>query len=168
MRAASRVLALLDGVRRIDESRWVARCPSHQDRSPSLAIRQSDDRVLLHCHAGCTAANIMNALGLTFADLYDNSRPSKWDPIASLRRRAAEGLENWHQAELQRCAEELRARDTLRGTITRLVQADDMTEDDAWDSLQDVCRSYSELEYRYETLLRGSDHVVLEAYRAER
>ena len=34
---------------------WMARCPAHDDRTPSLSIAQGDDgRVLLKCHAGCT------------------------------------------------------------------------------------------------------------------
>jgi hypothetical protein len=33
-----------------------ARCPAHEDRRVSLSIAVGDDgRVLLHCHAGCTA-----------------------------------------------------------------------------------------------------------------
>ena len=31
-----------------------ARCPSHDDRTPSLSIRDGDgDRLLTYCHAGC-------------------------------------------------------------------------------------------------------------------
>ena len=29
-----------------------ARCPAHDDRSPSLSVRQSRDKILLFCHAG--------------------------------------------------------------------------------------------------------------------
>ncbi len=43
--------------------RWSARCPAHEDRDPSLAIRQADDgRVLVHCHAGCTQGEVIEAL----------------------------------------------------------------------------------------------------------
>ena len=32
---------------------WMARCPAHDDRAPSLSIRDADDgKVLVHCHAG--------------------------------------------------------------------------------------------------------------------
>ena len=35
--------------------RWKARCPAHNDRSPSLSIREGDDgRVLVLCRAGCS------------------------------------------------------------------------------------------------------------------
>jgi CHC2 zinc finger len=33
---------------------WVARCPAHDDRTPSLSVRDSTNgKVLLGCHAGC-------------------------------------------------------------------------------------------------------------------
>ncbi len=40
----------------------MARCPAHDDRNPSLAIRDHDGRVLVHCHAGCAQADVVNAL----------------------------------------------------------------------------------------------------------
>jgi hypothetical protein len=46
-------------------------CPAHDDRFPSLSVRQGDDRVLVHCHAGCSAEAICAALGLSLADLFD-------------------------------------------------------------------------------------------------
>jgi len=51
-------------------SEWKARCPAHDDRNPSLAIREADDgRVLMYCHAGCAAENIVAVLGLQMKDL---------------------------------------------------------------------------------------------------
>jgi 5S rRNA maturation endonuclease (ribonuclease M5) len=48
-----------------------ARCPAHEDRSPSLSIGLSDDgRVLIRCHAGCESEAVVHALGLTWSDLY--------------------------------------------------------------------------------------------------
>jgi|GEM_PF-440626 len=50
---------------------WMAQCPSHEDRKPSLAIGEGDDlRALLNCHAGCANESVTAALGLTMADLY--------------------------------------------------------------------------------------------------
>ena len=54
---------------------WVARCPAHDDRQPSLSIGEGDaGQALIHCHAGCTAGEIVEALGLTLADLMSPSR----------------------------------------------------------------------------------------------
>ena len=41
---------------------WMARCPAHDDHNPSLSIRDSDGKVLLHCHAGCAQSDVIDAL----------------------------------------------------------------------------------------------------------
>ena len=65
------LLSRLDKVRKTGNGRWTSRCPAHDDRGPSLAIRELDDgRVLLHCFAGCESASVLDALGLTFNDLF--------------------------------------------------------------------------------------------------
>lgn len=81
MSAAARIIDRLDRVRQTAPGRWIARCPAHEDRSPSLSIREIDDRVLIHDHGGCATAEVLGALGLGLADLYDrplshHARPS--------------------------------------------------------------------------------------------
>jgi putative DNA primase/helicase len=42
---------------------WMARCPAHDDRDPSLAIQDtSDGKVLVRCHAGCEQVRVIEAL----------------------------------------------------------------------------------------------------------
>jgi putative DNA primase/helicase len=42
---------------------WMAPCPTHNDREPSLSIRDaSDGKVLVHCHAGCDQEFVITAL----------------------------------------------------------------------------------------------------------
>ena len=49
-------------------NRWQARCPAHDDDSPSLSVAAGDKRpVILKCFAGCAFKDIMSALGLTGA-----------------------------------------------------------------------------------------------------
>lgn len=56
---------------------WQARCPAHEDRTPSLTISEGDDgRTLVHCHAGCTAEDIVAAVGLTLRDLFVDINPA--------------------------------------------------------------------------------------------
>lgn len=51
---------------------YVARCPAHQDREPSLSVREGDDRLLLFCHAGCDQDDVLDAIGLDWRDIiYD-------------------------------------------------------------------------------------------------
>ena len=61
MDAASTAHALRGG-HKVGSS-WVACCPAHKDRNPSLALRDSSDgRVLMHCHAGCSQAAVIAAM----------------------------------------------------------------------------------------------------------
>lgn len=41
---------------------WMAKCPGHDDKNPSLSIREVNGKVLLHCHAGCTQGDVIDAL----------------------------------------------------------------------------------------------------------
>lgn len=47
-------------------SSWMARCPVHGDgggdSDPSLAIREKDGKILVHCHAGCSQRDVIAAL----------------------------------------------------------------------------------------------------------
>jgi hypothetical protein len=49
---------------------WLARCPAHDDRSPSLSIRESNGKILLHCFAECSPEAICQALGIKVSDLF--------------------------------------------------------------------------------------------------
>ena len=45
-------------------------CPAHQDKTASLSIKNlPDERILIHCFAGCAANDILEAVGLTFDDI---------------------------------------------------------------------------------------------------
>jgi putative DNA primase/helicase len=42
---------------------WMARCPAHDDREPSLSIAHgADGKLLVHCHAGCEQHRVVAAL----------------------------------------------------------------------------------------------------------
>jgi hypothetical protein len=67
-----RLLGGLEKVRRIGQGRWTARCPAHEDRAPSLSVRETDDgRVLMYCFAGCQTEAVIDALGLRWEDLME-------------------------------------------------------------------------------------------------
>ena len=56
---------------RISPLGWQAQCPAHEDRAPSLSLREGrDGRALLHCHAGCETRQVLSALNLSFTDLF--------------------------------------------------------------------------------------------------
>jgi hypothetical protein len=64
------LLSRLDKVRSTGNGKWMACCSAHNDRSPSLAIKQTDDeKLLLHCFSGCSVVDILGAIGLELSDL---------------------------------------------------------------------------------------------------
>ncbi len=77
MTATERLLAALEArsahaPRKTGAGRWQARCPAHDDRNPSLSITaKGNGDVLIHCHAGCDVEDVVAAVGLTLADLFE-------------------------------------------------------------------------------------------------
>jgi hypothetical protein len=72
------LLARLSGVRQTGSGKFLARCPAHDDRSPSLAIKLVGDRILLHDFGGCALEKILAGTGLNIGDLFPDP-PSKPD-----------------------------------------------------------------------------------------
>ena len=69
-----RILERLDGVHRTGPDQYEAHCPTRPDKKKSLAIsRGRNGAVVLHDHGGDSTENIVKAIGLTMADLYDSS-----------------------------------------------------------------------------------------------
>ncbi len=73
------LLTMLQGVSGPNSSgEYTAKCPAHQDRTASLTatVKQSPkdgkEKIFLCCHAGCTGADIMAALGIKARDLIVN------------------------------------------------------------------------------------------------
>ena len=63
------VLGKLDGVVQ-HGGYWMARCPAHEDGRASLSVgRGTEQPIVLNCHAGCDAAAVLDAIGLTLADI---------------------------------------------------------------------------------------------------
>lgn len=84
MSAAVRVLDRLQRVKQTAPDRWIASCPAHEDRSPSLSVRETGDgRVLVHDFGGCDTSAVLAALGLTMSDLFDEPLGHKLPPSKS-------------------------------------------------------------------------------------
>ncbi|EQD40125.1 virulence-associated protein E, partial [mine drainage metagenome] len=64
------LLERLQDVRKTGRERWIAKCPSHDDKRPSLSVTEKDGKILLHCFAGCGAHEIVTAVGLELSDLF--------------------------------------------------------------------------------------------------
>ena len=81
---------------------WLARCPAHDDSSPSLAIRVGNHgKVLVRCHAGCDQHDVIAALidlgvwdatgnpSCGIAHKRQTERSARPDPDAIARKEAA-------------------------------------------------------------------------------
>jgi hypothetical protein len=67
------ILDRLQGVRR-NGSGWMARCPAHEDRCPSLSIRNENGKILLHCFGGCSIEAVCAALEIKVRELFATER----------------------------------------------------------------------------------------------
>jgi len=65
------LLSRLNKVKSTKHNSWIACCPAHDDRKPSLAIKLADDgKILIKCWAGCGIDEICSAVGLKVSDLF--------------------------------------------------------------------------------------------------
>ncbi len=86
------LLSQLHKVKKTGHGQYIAVCPSHNDKNPSLAIRSTEGgKILLKCFAGCSAYAVVSAIGLSLTDLFPNessySKPTKNPfPAASVLR----------------------------------------------------------------------------------
>ena len=64
------ILHQLEKVRHSGDDKATARCPAHEDKTPSLSITRKSDRVLLHCFSGCELEAVVAAIDWTLPDLF--------------------------------------------------------------------------------------------------
>ena len=87
------LLVRLEGVRP-GRRGWSARCPAHEDKSPSLSVCEGEGgRIVLHDFAGCEPSAICAAMGLTLKDLFPDTHRTaseiKRDRVERERKMAA-------------------------------------------------------------------------------
>lgn len=64
------LLSRLDGVKRTGPGKWIAKCPTRNERTASLSIKQTEDgSILLHDFGGSDAGEVITALGLSWIHL---------------------------------------------------------------------------------------------------
>jgi hypothetical protein len=63
-------------VKESSDGKAVAQCPAHNDGRPSLSISPRDDSkgAVVYCHAGCVYTDVLDELGLTACDLFDDAQ----------------------------------------------------------------------------------------------
>jgi hypothetical protein len=64
-------LLRLDKVKKTGADSWLACCPAHADKRPSMSIREfSDGRILVHCFSGCSFEEIVTAAGAELSEFF--------------------------------------------------------------------------------------------------
>ena len=73
------ILSHFNGVKQTGTNTYMALCPAHDDKNPSLSIRYSDEenRICLHCFAGCDRKEILRCAGLNEKDLFERKYTMK-------------------------------------------------------------------------------------------
>lgn len=88
------ILPRMDKVRQTGRSNWIACCPAHEDRSPSLTMHEADDgRILVRCHAGCSFEEIVNAVGMGHDPWFAPKQETDFKPAVRRAYPAADVLE---------------------------------------------------------------------------
>lgn len=82
---ASEFASRCTGAKQTAPDRWIACCPAHPDKRPSLAIRDGNNGgVVIHCFGGCDVDAICGAIGVELADLFP-PRPDSTKPLQPQR-----------------------------------------------------------------------------------
>ena len=86
-------LNYLDKVKPTGTDKWQACCPAHDDKSPSMSVKEGNDgRILVHCFGGCTTDQITGALGLDMTDLFAEKRTGVKRPNRTPRKKLEKAL----------------------------------------------------------------------------
>lgn len=115
------LLPRLGGVKR-SGARYMARCPAHQDKSPSLSLSRGDDgRALVHCYAGCETRDVMAAVGLELRDLFPENLSQ--EQRQQYRRNKLEAERRFEALVIEAAEGESRTGDLSGESIARLALA---------------------------------------------
>ena len=82
-------------------SKGMARCPAHDDRTPSLGVRLGRSAVLFHCFAGCSQSDVLAALareGFQARHLFGGSSVYAGLPSPHEQKPSANALRLWRAA----------------------------------------------------------------------
>jgi hypothetical protein len=141
------ILQLLNSVQRRGEG-YTAKCPAHDDSSPSLSIRQKDNRILVHCFAGCTLQDISDALSLKIQNWFEDTElPATIRAAMNERLLEMEALARRNQMlhiEVDAMGLELRKRDEGKIGIGDLVNQKRLTEEAALNLLNGIYHGVDE------------------------
>jgi len=108
------ILSKLEKVSRKGKDSYMACCPAHDDKTPSLALSElADGRILIKCFAGCETLEVLQAVGLEMGSLF---------PDGGLG-----DFKGWQQLEDQRDSAKAKKQNdalTLDRTVLAIAESD--------------------------------------------
>lgn len=167
MDVIERIVTQLQAVR-LREGVYRARCPAHQGKSAtSFSIKQVEDRILVHCHRGCTLNEILSALGMkSAAELFLAVRQS-FSPEYKRALRIQKGqrvFDEWCSSYLGTLCKQLRDIERSIGFLAHalalfhknMIANDSGREEELWELLSQCYRLRSDMEFDF-AIMNGND-----------
>lgn len=67
-------LTYFNEVRKTGNNQYMVKCPCHDDKKASLSITEKDNKILMHCFAGCKTKDILAKVNLIEKDLFNDKQ----------------------------------------------------------------------------------------------
>ena len=67
------IIARTDARSSGDAGQYSGKCPSHDDNSPSLSLKLTEERILIKCHVGCSIKEVCSGLEIEESELFRES-----------------------------------------------------------------------------------------------
>lgn len=73
-------------VKKYNNKSCQAICPAHNDKKPSLCIREKDNKILVNCLAGCHTEDVVSKVGLKMSDLFNEPLKKQKNSVKQLEK----------------------------------------------------------------------------------
>lgn len=75
------ILSKLHKVKNRGDGKWMACCPVHHEKTPSLSIKDNNGNILIHCFGcGASGVDVCNAIGEDVSELFPETGYSNYSP----------------------------------------------------------------------------------------
>lgn len=117
------ILNRLENVKQTGSDSWRAKCPCGHSSPSQMALKElPDGRVLIHCFAGHSPVEIMEALDMSLSDLFEEKLEDRIEPLYLAKRdkRKAESIHD----KIKACQLRLDIADEMRARGMKLTDKD--------------------------------------------
>ena len=131
------ILSRLDKVRQTGKDQYRACCPGHQSQGQTLSLRELDTgSILLHCFAGCSPVEVMESIGMSIGDLFEERLEDRIRPLYMAQQEKRQ--QNRVQDEAGQCQLRLDMADEMRARGMKLTKEDMAMERQAFMRLREL------------------------------